>query len=257
MKKFVLALSLLCLLAMSVTAGPLIVHSGSGSYGTQYNTGVVDKKLVLADQVALSGSQLAGSQAVQNSNIDLVVPASYPWDGPIPPSSKWISFTSDYTPTPGGGGNGTDTLPGCKTGSNYDICNGDWVSFYHEFSLGSGGFAGSVLKVLADDTANVWINGHQLFTANPSLSAGDFDTCSDVVIGCLDPKTIGVATTSFSSKLVANSVNVLVFQVFQRAGDGFGLNYSASIVPEPGFYGALALGLSGLYLVVRRRRQNS
>ncbi len=242
MKKFVLALSLLCLLAMSVTAGPLIVKSGTGSYGTQYNTGV-------------NGTNLTDGTSPGSGGANVTLNPVHSGWSPAPGGSEWISWINDFSPTP----NGQNT---CEIGSTptlngtAKICNGQYVTFYHEFSLSGSSFAGSKLEVLADDTAGVWLNGASLFTAAPPFPTDPYTTCAGQPIGCIAPQNLGVSTNVFSNALQAGN-NVLVFQVWQRNGTGFGLSYSASIVPEPGFYGALALGLSGLYLAVRRRRQNN
>ena len=69
------------------------------------------------------------------------------------------------------------------------------------------------------------------------------------VVGCINPDTLG--TANLATYLVTGQ-NRLIFQVFQKAGDGFDLDNT--VVPEPGFYGVLALGLSGLCFAIRRKR---
>jgi hypothetical protein len=39
--------------------------------------------------------------------------------------------------------------------------------------------------------------------------------------------------------------------------EGITVEFRASTVPEPGFYGALAIGLGGLFAVIRKRRNGA
>ncbi len=124
------------------------------------------------------------------------------------------------------------------------MCNGQWVTFYRDFTLAGSGWAGD-LHVMADDTANVWINGTQVEfipTTDP------YTQCSGVPVGCIDPKTVG--NVSLTSYLNQGGTNRLVFQVFQMNGAGFGLDYTATLstVPETRFLWRTGLGIVGTLL---------
>ena len=216
------------LAVFSLHAAPTIINSGTGGV----NTGV--------NGTFTPGGPAPGG-AVANTPVGLVSG----WSAALGTSS-WVSFTSNNTPTP------PDQSP-CGGAS---ICNNDYVSFYHDFTLAGSTFTGSTLDVMADDTAGVYINGHQLWAANGPYNAitNSYTTCSNIPVGCLNPLTLGHADIS---TWLRSGTNSLVFEVFQRNGAGFGLDYSASVVPEPGFYGVLALGLSGLCLAISRRKRSA
>jgi hypothetical protein len=244
MRKALVFLTLVMALAFTAVASPTIIASGdptqaAGAFqlpstAVQWNTG-------------LNG--LGGVQ--KNWNI---VPNGA-WDGPLGPGgvalpdgsqsahSRWVSFIDNQNATP----DNKTRAAGC----NDPICNGEYVEFYHQFTLTGSDFTGSRLWVLADDTTEVFVNGVSIQAASTSTSG----TCANPEIGCLDT-TKGSFTSTFASNL-QNGVNTLKFKVNQTWGTGFGLNYYAEIVPEPGFYGVLALGLGGLYFAVQRRRKTN
>ena len=237
MKQLLVGFLMLGLAVMSLQAAPTIISSGGG---IGFNTGVQSGS-------AVPTGLLAGtppSSGNTNYQVTTNIPVSSGWQSPVG-TSQWITFLSS--------GDGTPTPLGQTACGTAPICNDQYVNFYQDFSLSGSGFSGT-LQVMADDTAAVWVNGNPVFAANvPWATSGDYTTCSNSAIGCLNPSTVG--TVNLASYLNSGA-NRIVFQVFQRNGDGFGLDYSASIsnVPEPGFYGVLALGLSGLCLAFRRKR---
>uniref|UniRef100_Q01XI5 PEP-CTERM protein-sorting domain-containing protein n=1 Tax=Solibacter usitatus (strain Ellin6076) TaxID=234267 RepID=Q01XI5_SOLUE len=210
----------------SLQAAPTVIQSGLGGTGTQWNTGV--------------------NGIVPGGQTNVVLNPQHPgWSLPVG-TSQWISFVNNYSPTP----NAQDS---CSHSISTPICNNDYVSFYQDFTAGAA--STGTLYVMADDTATVTLNGNKLFTAAGPFDPNDpnlqYSHCSDAIVGCLNPQTIGIV--DMAPYLVAGD-NHLVFTVFQRNGTGFGLDYYAEVVPEPGFYGVLALGLSGLALAIRRKR---
>lgn len=234
MKRSLALLLMLGLVAIcSLQAAPTIISSGSG---TGVHTGVdVD-----TTPIALPGDP--GGTA--NFLVGINKPSSSGWDHPLG-TSQWITFdiNGDGTPTKSSG------QANCGAGST--ICNNDFVNFYEDFTASAN--STGILQVMADDTAAVWVNGNKVFAENDPYSTGGntYNTCSNVAIGCLNSGTVGTVNLA---GLLVDGTNRIVFQVFQRNGTGYGVDYYAEVVPRPGFYGVLALGLSGLCFAIRRKR---
>jgi PEP-CTERM motif len=184
-----------------------------------------------ADNVPITSSatNTTNSTASPTQNID-TNPA---WAGPLGGSS-WVSFAST--------GNPSD--PGFKT-----VANGTAVTFTDTFDL-SGPVTSAYLAVLADDTASVWLNGHEVYAAN---LAGPYPTCSAKAIGCL-LTTAGLFNTAQLAPFFVDGVNKLQFKVYQEGGSSFGLDYAGAVnTPEPGTFCLLGVGLLGLALLKIRR----
>jgi hypothetical protein len=238
-------------LCMSSAWGAFTVNFGSGDGGgngtlvndpNQWNCGV---------------GGLACTAPAHNLNIT----KNPGWNGPIA-GSNWISIPAALDTIPGRGPTDYDTTNQNGTrvaGCTAFVCDGEFVSFFQAFYLGGSPILSSSLLVLADDTADVYLNGVKLYQSNPT----SYPTCANVVIGCLteyeydsNNPLLQQGAANFNNALLAPGWNVLEIQTWQKAGTGFGLDYagSVSVVPEPGFYGVLALGLSGLCLAIRRKR---
>lgn len=230
MKRFIIAFVVLGLAVVSsLQAGPTIIASGSG---TGYFTGI-NVAPVLSGAVP---GTTAPPYLITNN-----IPSSTGWNNPIG-TSKWVTFDST--------GTGTPTTSAGQDACVGTICNDQFVSFYEDFTASVSSFG--TLKVMADDTAAVWVNGNKVIAENTSWTvANNYATCSNSAIGCLNPDTVGTVNLA---GLLVNGQNRIVFQVFQRSGTGYGVDYYGSVVPEPGFYGVLALGLSGLCFAIRRKR---
>jgi len=121
------------------------------------------------------------------------------------------------------------------------VPNGTVVSFFDVFDI-SGTATGGSLTVMADDSATVLLDGVILMTEATS-TGNTYGTCSDFGIGCVLPTTINLPASFLQSGL-----NTLEFQVAQRAGSSFGLDYSGSVIdpieiPEPASGSMLGVGL--------------
>jgi PEP-CTERM motif len=154
------------------------------------------------------------------------------------PGSAWVSF----------GSTGDTSAVGFVA-----TPNGTIVSFFDVFNIPATATGGS-LTVMADDSATVLLNGVSLMSEATS-TGNTYGTCSDFGIGCVFPTTINLPASLFHSGL-----NTLEFQVAQRAGYSFGLDYSGSVIdpvtiPEPGSGLLLGLGLLTLSVAVCRQMQ--
>lgn len=187
-----------------------------------------------------------GTEAGQTlQQVDLV-PFHPAWTALV--TGTWVSFMNDYSPTP----------PSQDPCAGSPICNNDFVLFSHSFDLTGYSNLSGLLRVTADDTADVWLknaNGiTNLFTAGPAYPTDPYITCYSGIVGCVDGTVGQVALDGF----LDDGVNTLYFKVFQRNGTGFGLNYTAAIdgvrvVPEPTMLFLLGAGLVGVATRLRRR----
>jgi hypothetical protein len=151
------------------------------------------------------------------------------------PDSDWISY----------GSTGDHSDPGY-----FSPPDGTLVTFTTDFTL-SGAITGGSLKVLADDTTSVILNGHKLIAAD--LRPGS--KCANDPIGCL-LSTEGVFTFAQLAPYLVDGVNTLSFGVVQVAGSSFGLDFAGKVdddaTPEPATVAFIGAGLVFLFSLRRR-----
>lgn len=190
-----------------------------------------------ADTIPLASIGTATDSGQSNSSGNTIAVAPNPnWAAPLAGSS-WVSF----------GLTGDPSTPGF-----FVVPNGTIVSFFDVFNI-SGTPYGGTIKVMADDSASVILNGVTLVT-EASMTGNTYATCSDFGIGCLVPVTINLPT----SALHAGS-NTLEFDVAQHMGSSFGLDYSGYVTdtvstPEPPSVVLLGFSLLVMAVVVARRK---
>jgi hypothetical protein len=146
------------------------------------------------------------------------------------PGSDWIS----YGPT------GDHADPGY-----FSPPDGTDVTFTTHFIL-SGAITGGSLRVLADDSTSVILNGHTLIAADRTPGA----RCSHAPVGCL-VSTEGVFTFAELRPYLIDGTNTLSLGVVQVAGSSFGLDFAGSVddgspTPEPATVAFLGCGLLAL-----------
>ena len=180
----------------------------------------------------------SAAETMNNSGMATVnIPKNPAWAGALP-GSNWVSFEQSGDPSAAG---------------FVSPPNGTVVAFTDTFTV-NGTPTDGILNVLADDSTSVILNGVTL-VAEASQSGNSYNTCSNNSIGCL-AITEGNVTLNGALK---QGVNTLTFEVAQRDGSSFGLdyagtvNYTAAAAPEPASFSLLGLPLIGLFLKKRKK----
>lgn len=188
--------------------------------------------------ITLASASTAADSSQTNSNgPNIAIAPNSNWASALPGSS-WVSFA----PT------------GDTAASNFvTVANGTVVSFYDTFTLAGAATSGT-LEVMADDSATVLLNGVQLI--GETLANNTYAICSDFGVGCLQPTILDLPVS-----LLQTGTNTLDFEVAQRAGSSFGLDFLGSITdpvntPEASSGAFLALALASLMMFGFFRRSD-
>lgn len=184
-----------------------------------------------ADTITLGSASTAADSGQTNSNgANIAITKNSAWSNPIAGSS-WVSFTTS----------------GDASASNFvTVPNGTVVSFFDKFTLSSAATSGT-LAVMADDSATVLLNGVALISETATNNT--YKICSDFGVGCLQPTILNLPVSLFRS-----GSNTFEFDVAQRAGSSFGLDFLATIVdapvgaPEASTGAMLILSIAGIAL---------
>lgn len=153
----------------------------------------------------------------------------------------WISYADTGLP----GTVSPADVPTPVTGPN---ANPPTAIFYHNFFLPYMLNTGS-LSVWADDTARVYLDSVLLIDANPVQGAA----CSNGPVSCT---TVNGAHLDIGALNLTGGEHQLRFDVYQRSGGPFGLQYTGSVesTPEPASFVLLGAGLVALFIRFRRKQ---
>ncbi len=200
--------------------------------------GALSTLAMSVNAASLSLHSNATETANNSGSATMNIPKNPAWAGPLPGSS-WVSYVQSGDPNAAG---------------FFSPANGTVVAFTDTFTINGTPLSG-VLNVLADDSTSVILNGVTL-VAEANQAGNTYAACSDSAIGCLAITEGNVNLTG----TLKSGLNTLTFDVAQRHGSSFGLDYAGTVnysaAPEPATFGLLGLPLIALLLKRRKHMAN-
>ncbi len=179
-----------------------------------------------------SNSTAADSSETNSIGSNVIIQKNSGWANPIA-GSQWVSYANTGDP---------------NSANFVSPANGTVVKFYQNFTLASvDPTKDGTISLYADDSSSVILNGITLLSEASSTN-NHYSTCSDTKPNCTVLDTILLPYQDLKV-----GVNTLEFDVAQRAGSSFGLDYSGSVgAPEPGTWAMMVTGV--LLVAVGTRR---
>lgn len=139
--------------------------------------------------------------------------------------------------------------PQAFPGGSYIAPNGSYLYVTTFMDDAAAGASSGSLRLLADDTASVYLNGHLLLAA---AAANPAHNCTVGTPNCITPVTVLLNPEAF-----VMGQNLLAFAVNQDFSSATGLDYVGSVTttvtPEPGSLLLLGTGLLGSAGTLLRR----
>jgi hypothetical protein len=234
------AITICASLGLSMFGASYTFHSGDGGANGTIVDGTGLNPTIGTQTNTLNGPGTPGPGTDPTYNINRgVVDYNGVW-GEEFSGANWVSRFQ--TATPGGA-----------------LTNSDYVDFYHTFTLVGTVNVNPILRVWADDTADVYVNGLSQFVSTQVSGS----QCNNGEIGCTDANARNI---EIDKAIFVNGTNELRVRVYQNDGFGFGLMYttlaqiqttSVGEIPEPSSYALISLGLGGLLIAFKRRQNGS
>lgn len=133
-----------------------------------------------------------------------------------------------------------------------------YYQFTTQFTALGGAYSGT-MSLMADDTAEVLLNGAVIL---PFTSLGSDTQCADTGVSCSVADVIQLSNLNLLSGTDANMFTFVVEQAgVGGSGDPSGLNFTTAlsrvVAPEPGSLVLLATGLFGIVPIFSRRRERA